>query len=349
MSEAIAALITISLLVGLLVLVRIYLKHRYADIPGSRLRRQSIWLGCVVMALLVALLSLPMSPSLRGQLLSLIGIVVSATIALSSTTFVGNAMAGVMLRAVRNFRIGDFIEVDGQFGRVAETGLLHVEIQTEDRDLTTLPNLYLVQNPVKVIQAEGTIVSATLSLGYDLDHDRVESLLLDAGDAVGLSEGFVQITELGDFSVSYRVAGMLKDVRKMLTARSRLRAEVMDTLHADGIEVLSPTYMMTRALDPGYVVVPSSVGRRDSTGQPGIESLAFDKAERAHVLERLRERWQSVSDELTKLMTERDKAEEAKKPDLDRKVAVLQGRLHRLKQRIDSNSDAVAGLETKKS
>ena len=46
--------------------------------------------------------------------------------------FIGNVMAGLMLRAVRNFRTGDFVRVEKHFGRVTERGLLHTEIQTED-------------------------------------------------------------------------------------------------------------------------------------------------------------------------------------------------------------------------
>ena len=63
------------------------------------------------------------------------------------------------LRAVRNFRMGDFIRVAEHFGRVSERGLFHTEIQTENRDLTTLPNLFLVTHPVTTIRTSGTIVS----------------------------------------------------------------------------------------------------------------------------------------------------------------------------------------------
>ena len=63
---------------------------------------------------------------------------------------------------MRNFRPGDFVRVGERLGRVTERGLFHTEIQTEDRDLTTLPNLYLVTNPVTVVRASGTIVSTTV-------------------------------------------------------------------------------------------------------------------------------------------------------------------------------------------
>ncbi len=54
-----------------------------------------------VVALVVAL---PLSAELTGQLLSLLGILLSAAVALSSTTVLGNAMAGFMLRVMRAYR-----------------------------------------------------------------------------------------------------------------------------------------------------------------------------------------------------------------------------------------------------
>ena len=63
------------------------------------------------LGLLVVVLALPLSDATRAQLLNLAGIVMSAGVALASTTFIGNVMAGLMLRAVRNFRTGDFVRV----------------------------------------------------------------------------------------------------------------------------------------------------------------------------------------------------------------------------------------------
>jgi len=126
----------------------------------SHFRNELTMLLLTGLGLLVVVVALPLSDATRAQLLSLAGIVLSAGIALASTTFIGNVMAGLMPRAVRNFRTGDFVRVKGHFGRVTERGLLHTEVQTEDRDLTTLPNIYLVTHPVKVIRSSGTIITA---------------------------------------------------------------------------------------------------------------------------------------------------------------------------------------------
>jgi len=227
-------------------------------------------------------------------LLGLVGILLSAAIALSSTTFLGNILAGLMLRAIRGFRPGDFVRVGDHFGRVTELGLFHVEIQNEDRDLTTMPNLHLVTNPVKVIRSDGTFVSAEVSLGYDAAHEVVEPLLLRAAAAAELKEPFVQVLDLGDFSVTYRVAGLLQEVKHLISARSRLRSAVLDELHGGGIEIVSPTLMTTRNLPAERRIIPKPGRKAETRGEAAPETLVFDKADQAESLEKLRSRYDEL-------------------------------------------------------
>ncbi|MCP4703874.1 MAG: mechanosensitive ion channel, partial [candidate division Zixibacteria bacterium] len=207
----IISIIPVSLVAALsvfaIIAARFIINRQYKNKPGRPFRRQVITLILSFVALLLIILAMPINDSARGQLLSLIGIIFSAAIALSSTTFIGNAFAGMMLRAIRSFRSGDFIKVGNFFGRVSERGLFHIEIQTEDRDLITMPNLFIVTNPVRVTRSSGTIVSAEVSLGYDISHLTIEKLLLEAAKNTELDEPFVQIVSLGDFSVTYRIAG----------------------------------------------------------------------------------------------------------------------------------------------
>ena len=160
--------ITIAVVVIFVTAVRFILNKRFAKYTGHRFRLQIITLLLSLVGLIAIIVALPLKESTTGQLLSLLGLLLSAAIALSSTTLLGNILAGLMLRAIKNFRPGDFVRIGEHFGRVSERGLFHIEIQTEDRDLTTLPNLHLVTNPVKVIRSSGALITAEVSLGYDI-------------------------------------------------------------------------------------------------------------------------------------------------------------------------------------
>lgn len=246
-------------------------------------------LGLTLLGLVAIVLALPLAESTKHDLINLLAVLGSGALALSSTTFLSNVLAGLMLRSVRNFELGDFVRCDGHFGRVTERGLVHTEIQTEDRDLTTLPNLLLIQNPVTVVRASGTILSTQVSLGYDLSRVEIETALTAAAEAADLDEPFVQILELGDFSVTYRVAGLLQDVRQLISARSRLNAKVLDYLHDADIEIVSPTFMNTRAFGAETKVIPPTASAdKDRPSEGGsVEDLAFDKADLAQSVDQL--------------------------------------------------------------
>ncbi len=264
-------------------------KARHDPSVNAELRTQLVTLTVALGTLVAAIVVAPTSDEKRGQILALVGIVLSAAIALSATTILGNLIAGTMLRTVRGFRIGDFIRVEGHFGRVSGRGLFHTEVQTEDRDLTTVPNMFLVTHPFTTIRTSGTVLSTKVSLGYDVPRRDVEQVLLAAAEEAGLEQAFVQIVELGDFSVTYRCAGLLTDVKRLLTARSKLNGAVLDGCHAEGIEIVSPAFMNQRQVgDTRFIPRPQRVNA-DADAAPGDlpEAMLFDKAEQAEYRENL--------------------------------------------------------------
>lgn len=282
-------------LIGLALGAGIYLLNRrlgsyFAERPHLKFRFQLIQLGGALVAILFAILLMPFGDTLRGQLLQLYGLIISATIALSSTTLVGNVMAGLMLKAIGNCRPGYYITVGDYFGRISEMDLLHTEIQTEERDLTTLPNLYLITHPVRVMQTSGTLISVELSLGYDVSRHTIEKLLIEAARNTELESPFVQIRYLGDFSVTYQVSALLTDVNRLLDKRRELRARAMDALHDAGIEIVSPSFMNTRAQPENKTFIPSASRTEPvSTDSTSPDAIAFDKADKAESVEKLKE------------------------------------------------------------
>ena len=347
--EFIARTLVFAVLIGVVYIAGRWFQARlnraYGDKPHYAFRRQLILAGGLMAGALTIILLAPISPELQGQLLSLFGLIVSATIALSSTTLVGNIMAGITLRIVASFKTGDFISCGEHFGRVSEMDLLHVEIQTEQRDLTTLPNLYLIQNPVKVMHAGGTILSLDLSLGYDVPRQRIEKALIEAANEAGLAKPYVEIRALGDFSVTYVVSGLLTELNKLIAKRRQLRAHVLDGLHAAGIEIVSPTFMNQRVWPPKTRFVPEQEAIEPAAparaAQP--DSLVFDKAEKAESIARLKEQRQDVESRLRECEAQRDEeADDARKQALADECAQLEQRLARLTAVIDAREAQIS-------
>lgn len=333
----------ITLLVGIIVVSGIYYVLLKRKRPaGTIVGRQLLIAAIVGIFAIMLILELPIDNEPRGQLLSLLGILATAAVALSSTTLLGNAMAGFMLRSIRNFRPGDFIVVDDHRGRVSELGLLRTEIQTEHRNLTTFPNLYLVTNPVTVVRSSGTFISSTVSLGYDVPREKIEECLLKASEDAGLTEPFVFVLELGDFSITYQAAGFLEDVKYLISAESNLRECMLDSLHAAGIEIVSPTFMNQRQVEARRVFIPKGSARTkrkaDPADEPRPEERMFDKAEIAESEAKAEDRLKEVIEEIARL----DEASDGKADDtaLQARFEELEAKRAELEAEIERHKEA---------
>lgn len=340
-TELLPLLGTIAVVAVLLGATNRFLRKRWQSDPNAQFRFQLIMLLMTFVGVLAVVIALPVDEGLRNQLLSLIGVLLSAAIALSSTTFIGNILAGIMLKVIRSARPGDFITVGDLTGRVTEMDLLHTEIQTEFRDLVTVPNMTMVTQPIQVVRASGTIVTAEVSLGYDVPNGIVREHLCDAARSAGLSDAFAHVRELGDFSVTYRVAGLLEDVQSLISARARLRSSVLDTLHAAGIEIVSPNFMNTRATDPDKPVIPRVRAAAPVVDDKAAESLAFDKADEAASIEEIRKAIEKLDVELAKPADGDDSPTESQRERLEkRKVRLSEQLLLAEKRRAESDADA---------
>jgi len=331
------------LVVGVIVLLNIFshFLHKHSNqAQGNKFRNQLIMFGASFMGLLLVILGLPLDPATRGQLLSLVGIIFSAGIALSSSTFIGNAMAGIMLKSVRNFRTGDFIKTDEIFGRVSERGLFHTEIQTPDRDLTTVPNLYLATHAVTVVRQSGTIIGATVSLGFDVHHTRVEELLLKAADSIGLEDAFVQVLDLGDYSIVYRVAGLLTESKQLIAYRSRLRTAMLDTLHDGAVEIVSPQFNNARILEADKEFIPHPARKkRVPAADSAPVDVAFDKAEEAESLGIKKEHLAQLKETQKELRKKLKEVSELEQTTLSSQIGQIESEIDSLKTSIFEAED----------
>lgn len=309
----------------------------------ARLPRQLSLFALTNMALLLVIVLFPMTDSTRGQIITLLGIVITGVIALSSTSFVANVMAGLMLQVVKSFNPGDFIRVGTYFGRVTERGLFHVEIQTEDRDLATLPNLHLATNPVTVVHKTGTIISTELSLGYDISHELIEDLLKEAAKQAELQDPFVLFISLDDFSIVYRISGSLLEVKNLITAKSNLKKCVLDVLHANNVEIVSPHFMNQRQMPQGSKSIPEELHipeEKPSVIETKPEDIIFDKAEVAAASEVLRTELDQLAEKSQVLTKSKKGLSKEEQEGIDLQIQTIEEKKHLLSNQLEKKVDS---------
>ena len=328
----------LALLVAALISARrLIRKHTHAG-GRTRFREQMISVIIALAGVLLVVLVLPVSETMRGQLVNLFGLALTAMIALSSTTVVANAMGGLMIRFMGTLRTGDMVTVGDEVGRITEFGLFHTEIQNETRDLITIPNLHLISHPVRAVRQSGTFLTASVSLGYDVHHKLAETLLLKAATEAGLDKPAVHIRELHDHAVEYRVFGFAEDTSLLYTLRSQLHANILDSLQDEGVEIVSPSFMYQRPQPDGTRTIPRKERKVEDTSaeQEAVEELAFDKASQAEAVENLGKEQGALLDEIKGLKGELDKAEEQDQERLQREISVKERRAERLASLLES-------------
>lgn len=247
--------------------------------------KRSISTFIVLVGTLAFVLALPIEKSTKEQILAFLGIIISAGIALSSTTVLGNLIAGIMNNWMNRFRNGDLIKIDDLFGRVTKRELFHTEIQLEDSNKVTIPNLFIASRPVKLTRKNNTVISTTVSLGYDVSRIEIENTLKEAAVSSELTDPYVFITELGNNSVSYKIHGFLEDSTKYFSRSSQLNGQVMDKLHEKGIEIVSPDFRNQRRVDEQEFIPKQTTGKTSEKEEAAPEDLVFDEANEAEETE----------------------------------------------------------------
>jgi small conductance mechanosensitive channel len=137
----------------------------------------------------------------------------------------------------------------------------------------------MITHPVRVMRNSGTLLYVELSLGYDIPRHEIEKILLSAATETGLESPFVQIRNLGDFSVTYRISGLLTEVNRLLAKRRELRRRTMDGLHEADVEIVSPTFMNTRAFDKEEAESVTKLREKLEATQERIKACAEIAAE----------------------------------------------------------------------
>lgn len=320
----------------LLLLLNRWIFNRMKSVRGTAIiiRRSIVFLISFI-GTIIFILSFPIEAQVKGQILSFLAIIISAGIALSSTTLLGNLLAGFMNSSMNRFRNGDLIKINDLQGRVLRKSVFHIEIQLEDSNFVTIPNLFIATHPVKLTRKENTVISTTLSLGYDIPRTKVEEALKEAALATGLRDPYVYITELGDFSVTYKIHGFLNDTSKFFSTSSLLKEEVMDTLHKNRIEIVSPTFMNQRRVDEQHFIPEFHAEKQSVEDEISPEELVFDEAIKSEATEKkkdLLKKMISRKEELRGKIKETKDEEQVKKH--KRTVERLEAMIEKMEENI---------------
>lgn len=172
-----------------------------------------------------------------AALLASLGLAVGMALSGNMQNFAG----GLIVLFLKPFRVGDFIEAQGQSGVVTEIQIFHTIIVTGDNKRIYLPNGALSGGNIINYANELRRVDITVGVEYGIPAERVktEALgILRADSAVVTDDPdhapFVGLSSLGDSSVNYTVRAWVKGI-DYWPAFFRLQEAVYTTFNQKGI------------------------------------------------------------------------------------------------------------------
>jgi small-conductance mechanosensitive channel len=155
-----------------------------------------------------------------------------------------NIASGVMLIALRPFRDGDHVIVNGQEGIVQEVRVFQTKLRTFDERVVTLPNSIITTTPiVNFSSLPNRRLEVPVGVGYDDDLTKAQGILLDIANEHPLilesPEPFVRVTALADSTVNLMLYAYARNSDFGL-AQSQILQSVRDRLLGSGLSIPYP-------------------------------------------------------------------------------------------------------------
>lgn len=162
-----------------------------------------------------------------------------------------NLAGGVMILALRPFRIGDYILEDshGHEGTVKEISLFTTKLTTYDNKVIVLPNGDLANTSLtNMTGALNRMLEVKVGVSYDTDIDRAKEVLQrvldETPDKIGEETATVYVDSLGDSAVILGVRCWVPN-QNVLSRRWDLNERVKKALDAANITIPFPQREVT--------------------------------------------------------------------------------------------------------
>jgi len=215
------------------------------------------------------------------------GAVVSAVLAISLQSTLGNILGGVALQLDGSIREGDWLQLDNaRVGRVRAVRWRHTIVELRDSSTVVVPNAQLLANNITLLgKRDGLRTPQRLSICFNVDFrfapNQVCEVVTDAVRAAPLANvasdppPIAVCTDLARDSrepfIAYAVRYSILDLDEEDATASRLRARIYSALRRNDIPLSMPAM---------FALAPTTNGQPDTRAQQ-------DLAERVTILRSL--------------------------------------------------------------
>ncbi len=169
---------------------------------------------------------------------------IALAIGFAAQDLLGNFVAGIFILKDKPFEVGDWIEWDGNAGRVEDIDLRVSRVRTFDNERITVPNGDLANNAVTNPVAYETLRQKfVFGIGYDDDIAAATDIIVEQAEAhpdiLEDPAPSVRLVELGDSDVGLQARWWIADPDRgdFVKVRSEYVTDVKEAFDEAGIDI----------------------------------------------------------------------------------------------------------------
>ncbi len=173
--------------------------------------------------------------------------IIGIAVGFAAKDTLANLFAGVFILADAPYKVGDFINLEGQRGKVIKIGLRSTRILTRDDIEITIPNSTIANS--KIINESGGPstkhrVRIPIGVAYGSDIDRVRSVLQEVAEnnenVCRTPEPRVRFRSFGNSSLDFEILCWIEDPATRGLTLDSLNTSIYKALAKAGIEIPFP-------------------------------------------------------------------------------------------------------------
>jgi small-conductance mechanosensitive channel len=175
--------------------------------------------------------------------------IVGLAVGFAAQSTLSNIIAGITLLIERPFRIGDWVRINGQDGKVMEIALRSTRLRTRDNIYMVIPNDSVASTDITNYSTKGALrVRIPIGIAYKEKTAAARAVILpilEARDDLLRGEGYdprVAMSALGDSSIDLVILFWIapEQIDEQPRTTAQILEAVKDGLDAAGIEIPFP-------------------------------------------------------------------------------------------------------------
>ena len=163
-----------------------------------------------------------------------------------------NLVSGIIILLERPFRVGDWVIMNGEEGKIKQINIRSTEMETFRRTSVIVPNATLLSSAVTNLTHGNNMARQSIKVGvsYNSDPEEVRKILLDCAkefkEVMKSPAPYVLFQDFGSSSLDFELRYYIKDLWASWETSSNLRYVIFRKFAEYGIEIPFPQVVVNK-------------------------------------------------------------------------------------------------------